>query len=51
MLRGDSATIVAVSSLFSGENTLGKTRRAEEHFANSLNFDNVYADGNDHSRY
>ena len=50
MLRGYSAATVAIGAFGGGENTLGKTRRTHQHFANALNFDNVYADGNDHGR-
>jgi len=31
-----------------GVNSFGESRSADQHFANSLNFDNVYADGNNH---
>ena len=48
MLRCHSAAAIAVGALGGGENALGETRRAREHFANSRYFDNVYADGNDH---
>ena len=48
MLRGDRATSVAVR-LFTGcEHTSLETRGTLEHFANTTNFDNVYADGNNH---
>ena len=50
MLRRDGAATVAIGALGGSENTLSKARRAPEHFANALNFDNVYADGNDHGR-
>src|ERR1700682_102407 len=50
MLRGYGAATVAVGALGSGEDTFSKTRRAQQHFANTRNFDNVYADGNDHGR-
>jgi len=48
MLCGHDATAVAVIALGGRKNTFAKTRRAQEHFANSCDFDNVYADGNDH---
>ena len=48
VLRGDHAAAVAVFAFRLRKDTLGKTRRAQQHFANSRNFDNVYADGNDH---
>jgi len=50
MLRSDGAATVAIGAFGGSENTLDKTRSAQEHFAHALNFDNVYADGNDHSR-
>ncbi len=49
MLRGDGAATVAIGAFGCGKNALDKTRRARQHFANARNFDNVYADGNDHS--
>jgi len=48
MLRRDNAATIAVGSFGSRVNTFGKTRRAQQHFANSRNFDNVYANGNNH---
>jgi hypothetical protein len=48
MLRCHDATTLAVSSLAGRVHAFEKTRRAQEHFANSRNFDNVYADGNYH---
>jgi len=48
MLGGHHAATVAVFALGAREYPLGKTRRAQQHFANSRNFDNVYTDGNDH---
>ena len=48
MLRGHCASTVAVGAFRGGENSFRKARRAQEDFANALNFDNVYADGNDH---
>lgn len=48
MLRGDDAARVAVVALALCEYALGKARRAPEHFTHAPNFDNVYADGNNH---
>jgi hypothetical protein len=48
MLRGDHAARVAVGTLARCEHALGKTRRAPEDFTDAPNFDNVYADGNNH---
>ena len=48
MLRGHGAAAVAIRALGGGKNALRETRRAREHFANARNFDNVYADGNNH---
>lgn len=48
MLRGDHTTAVAVIAFSASKNTFGKPRRAQEHFANSCDFDNVYANGNNH---
>ena len=48
MLCSHRAARVAVIALSVRENALRKARRAQEHFANTLNFDNVYTDGNDH---
>jgi len=48
MLRGHGATAVAITSFSGSEHTFGKARRAREHFANAGDFDNVYANGNDH---
>src|SRR6185369_12085419 len=50
MLCGDDATRVAILALSRSKNTFRETRCAQEHFANSRNFDNVYTDGNDHKR-
>ena len=50
MLRGHRAAAVAVRAFSDSENPFSETRRAREHFANASNFDNVYADGNDHGR-
>ena len=48
VLRRYHAPTVTVGSLSFGKHTFGKTRSAFEHFANAANFDNVYADGNNH---
>ena len=48
MLRRHGAATVAVITLRLCEDAFDKTRCPQEHFANSRNFDNVYADGNDH---
>ena len=48
MLRGHDAATVAIFAFGPRENAVGESRRAQQHFANSGNFDNVYADGNDH---
>ena len=48
MLRGYDATAVAVFAFGQRKHAVGKTRRPQQHFANSRNFDNVYADGNNH---
>jgi len=49
MLRCHYAATLAVSSLTLCVNALEETRRAQKHFANSSNFDNVYTDGNNHN--
>ncbi len=48
MLRRCSSPAVAITAFRQREDALAKARRALQHFANSRNFDNVYADGNDH---
>ena len=48
MLCRHGAAAVAVVALSLREHALGKTRRAQEHFANSRDFDNVYTDGKNH---
>ena len=50
MLRGHDAAALAVFAFSAREHALGETRRAQQHFANARNFDNVYADGNNHER-
>lgn len=48
MLRRYRPAAVAIRALGSSEHSLAKTGRAREHFANTRNFDNVYANGNNH---
>ena len=49
VLRGDQpAAAVAVGALARGEDALAEARRAPEHFTDARDFDNVYADGDDH---
>ena len=48
MLRRHRSAAVAIRALGRSEHALAKARRAREHFANTGNFDNVYANGNDH---
>lgn len=48
MLCCDSSARVAVIPLLLCEDALGKARRALQDFAYATNFDNVYADGNNH---
>ena len=48
MLRGHRAATVAVFAFGAREHALGETRRPQQHFANSRDFDNVYTDGNNH---
>ena len=48
MLRGDRATPVAVCLFTFSEYAPFEGWRTLEYFANTTNFDNVYADGNDH---
>src|SRR6266849_6008255 len=48
MLRRHRSATVAIGAFGGSVNTFSKTRRAREHFANASNFDNVYANGNDH---
>lgn len=49
MLRGHRAAAVAIGTLTWSENAFTKARRAQQHFANPTNFDNVYTDGDDHN--
>ena len=48
MLRSHSTSAIAVISFIFSKYLVRKPRRTREHFANARNFDNVYADGNDH---
>ena len=48
MLCSYDTAAVAISSFGFSENTFTKPRRAEQHFADTCNFDNVYTNGNDH---
>jgi hypothetical protein len=48
MLRGDRSATIAVSALVQSINALDKARRALHHFAHAVNFDEIYADGNNH---
>ena len=48
MLRGHNAATVAVLAFSARKHAFGETRRAQQHFANSRNFDNVYTDGDNH---
>ncbi len=48
MLRGHDSATVAVDPFRWREHTVGKARCAQQHFANSRDFDNVYANGNNH---
>ena len=51
MLRRHRATTIAIGALGGSEYTFAKAWRALQYFANPRNFDNVYADGNDHKRW
>ena len=48
MLGRHSTAAIAISALGGGVNAFGESWSADQHFANSRNFDNVYADGNNH---
>lgn len=51
VLRGDDFTApVAVGALALCEHARGKARRAAQDFADARDFDNIYADGNNHRR-
>lgn len=43
------AARVAVGALLLGEDALAEARRARQSFTDAPDFDNVYADGDDHS--
>ncbi len=45
MLCCYNAARFAIRALGGGKDALGEARSAQQHFANALNFDNVYADG------
>ena len=49
VLRGPGPARVAVGALRFGEDAFAEARRAREHFTHAADFDNVYADGDDHS--
>ena len=49
MLRSNSTAPVAVFAFGVGEHTFSKTRRARQHFLYAPDFDDVYANGNNHS--
>jgi len=48
VLRRGGGVRVAVSALNFGEDALAQARRARERFTDAADFDNVYADGDDH---
>ncbi|MDX6695052.1 MAG: hypothetical protein QOF02_2655 [Blastocatellia bacterium] len=48
MLRGDRSATLAVSALGLCVHALKKARRAFYHFAHAMDFDDVYANGNNH---
>lgn len=48
VLHGDRAARVAVGALGFGEDALAEARGAREDFTHAPDFDNVYADGDDH---
>lgn len=48
VLRRGSAARVAVGALLLCEDALAQARRALERFTDAADFDNVYADGDDH---
>src|SRR5258705_1624801 len=50
MLGRHRAPAVAICALGWSEHTFAKAWRALQHFANACNFDNVYANANDHKR-
>ncbi len=48
VLRRGGGARVAVGALFFGEDALAQARRARQRFTDAADFDNVYADGDDH---
>ena len=48
VLRRRRAARVAVGALLFGEDAFAQSRRARERFTHAPDFDNVYADGDDH---
>lgn len=48
MLSRNRASTVAICTFSFSENAFAKSFGAQQRFANARNFDNVYADGNDH---
>ena len=48
VLRRRRAARVAVGALLFGEDALAQSRRARERFTHAPDFDNVYADGDNH---
>ncbi len=48
MLGGHGASAIAVRPLGRSEDAFRKAWSTVKHFANATNFDNVYADGNNH---
>ena len=48
MLRGHGASAIAIGPLGGSEDAFRKAWSTPKHFANATNFDNVYADGNNH---
>lgn len=48
VLGSDARAPRAVFALALGEDALAETRRPRQHFTHAPDFDNVYADGNDH---
>lgn len=48
VLRRLRGAALAVEALAFGEDALAQARRARDGFTHALDFDNVYADGNDH---
>src|SRR5260221_13084810 len=50
MLGGDGAARFTIGPLGLGKHTFSESRRAGDGFPHAANFDNVYANGNDHGR-